>query len=237
MKLNTTSLSLFCPIIAMGILGSSIPAYAVTLAIGDQLVITGDVQFSPLAPAEATILEFADINDVFQPVDSYGNFGVLNTSTGGFEVFETAGAITANYDIRSFDFANFANFPQPPGLQNPPLIPDFTDPFITLTAGLDSTSFFLDNVVFIDTRDIGAGQSQTTVTINGRFVNDDELIAVGSFNATFTEGDNTTGYQGTLTVENDVPPIPEPSTTAGFIALGAVAAIGAVKRTKSTKLN
>jgi hypothetical protein len=264
------------PLIAAGILGSAVSAQAAVLfSVGDELSISGSVDFSQgaiqIPGVGASAFRFEDTAGNPVATGGFGNFGVLPTSTGAFAAFRNNGNLDSDYKIRSLDIApgspditptsnaavtpslsgiNFLTcttttscgaFPNPTGvvLGTGNTVALNGGPFITLENGLSGNDpdvkIFLDEIAYINTTSIGAGQLQTVVSGFITAVADNTAFGVGSFNATFTIGDTDTSYSATfkLTQLPPPPPVPEPASVLGLLAVGALGATRLGKRKQS----
>jgi hypothetical protein len=250
------------PLMAVGVLGTSISAEAAVLFnTGDKLTITGDVDSSTgkvINPATGLGTEFRFFNTLGTPVPAFGfgNVRVNPTSTGVFEGFETT-STDANSKIRSFDIADIGGDVLDTGVSlgcgpgdaatnflcNPAVNPTgnalkVNGSFLELERGLSPNApditINLDQITkFITTPDPITGELSTFVSAKATFFADNQAVGTGSFNASFDPGQTDTTFAGTFIVE--VPTVPEPTTTLGLLALGALGATRLTKRKQSRK--
>ncbi len=214
-----------------------------SLEDGDQLSITNDINV--LGGGVFEWFQVGSPPGPSEPVGSYGNFGVNNSSTGGFASLTTNGDVVSFYDIQSFSIGG-ANPPGPgsfvpsakpadaslPGqqLQFVQVPTENVTPFLALDPdddGNDDLTFRFEEITFLSVSPIGGGQEQYTLAGNGAFRDSSgKLIATGSFNGTRVIGPGNNTNSGTFVVEQ----VPEPTTIVGLLAVAGLAASGAVKK-------
>jgi len=191
------------PLIAAGVVGGMDSASAASIGVGDQLSITGEVL------VESTTIDFYNL-DADNNLGNSGQFEITRSSTGFFEANErNVGA------IRDLTVSNGAT------------ITGITS-FLACTSingcSTDPNNDFTFDITSATRIDDGLGGVK--LNIDGLFVSGNSVIGRGQFSTDLTDGINTTTFSTTVRA------VPEPTTTAGLLAAGALGAFKAGRRNK-----